>query len=289
MPVKTLFIHGPSASGKAVLARLVAEHVLERPVHLLRLEAASDGYTNTLEPFDPRDASARAVPWSSAHRVAYTAERVFETIPDALRAVRELDRRAFVLIEADDAPALRHAWPYDYRIFVMPAPESVFEVFRDQQAATEALREVMHDTAAFASEIFGLFDAHNLEDAQDVRQERRESTDPTGRRQRIDEVQVGGSHVHHFLRTPLGAEVASRIQLQPAYHGLVEADVVVISAPRRHSKPVVVECTQRIEKLLKRIRHDARRRSVLYWGDLNDCGDPIRRKLFRRLKLLMET
>jgi len=290
MPLKTLLINGPATSGKTTLARLVAEQVFQRPIHLLRLHAAKDGYSNTVQPFDPQDVDAPSSPWLSAHRVCYTADRVFETIPEALQVVRELDRRAFVVVEADADPSIRHAWPYDYRIFAMAAPETtIFEVFREPHDAAEALRQVMQDTAAFASEIFGLFDEPSLEDSKGVRHERTERIDPTGRRQRIEQVLIGAAHVRHFFRTPLGAEIASRIQLQPAYHALVEADVVVISAARRGSKQVVGECVRRIEKLLTRIRHDARRRSVLYWGNLTDCNDPVRRKLLRRLKLLLET
>jgi len=287
MSLKTLLISGPPACDKNTIAQLVAERVLSRPVHLLRLELAKDGYSNTVQPFETSCVHHPAGPWLSAHRVSYTSDRVFETIPDALRTVRDLDRHAFVVIEADEDPSLRHAWPYDYRIFAMPAPRSVFDVFRESHAAADALRQVMEDTAAFASEIFGLFDNPDLEDSKGIRHDHVEMVDPAGQRKRVEHVQVGASHIRHFLRSPIGAEIASRIQLQPAYHALVEADVVVICAARRTDKQVVHDCVHRIEKLLGRIRHDARRRSLLYWGDLSQEGDPVRRKLIRRLKILM--
>ena len=286
MSLKTLLINGPVPCDKRAIARLVAEHGVGRPVHLLRLDGARDGHTNAVQPLEVGQTSSAGA-WASAHCVSYTCDRVFETIPDALRAVHALERNAFVILEADQDPSIRHAWPYDYRIFAMPAPASVFDVFREPHAAADALRQVMEDTAAFATEIFGLFDANGLDDSKGVHHGRSEVVDAAGQPHQFEHLHVGTSHMRHFLRSPIGAEIASRIQLQPDYHALVEADVVVISATRRGCSRPVRACVDRIEKLLSRIRHDARRRSLLYWGDLNDELDPVRRKLVRRLKVLL--
>ena len=95
----------------------------------------------------------------------YTPDRVFETLPDALRMIRESEHRPFVVMEADADPALRHAYPYDYRAFIMRPPADLHEVFRSDSEAAAAMREVMQDTASFACEIFGLMDP--LDDALD--------------------------------------------------------------------------------------------------------------------------
>ncbi len=284
MSVETLIISGPARGGKSITARLVATLVRNRPVHYLRMRSASDGHTNAvvdggLSRLDPVGNG-----WGSMHAVTYTAERVFETLPDALRAVRNIDRNGFTVIEADGDPALRHAYPYDYRIFVMPPPKDLNTVFRDPRAAAVALQQVMEDTAAFASEIFGLFDAAGLDDSADVHHLKPSAADRTG--QAVEKLDIGESQIRRFISSPLGAEIASRIQLQPEFHALVESDVVVINTGAGTVGGALDECVKRVEKLLGRVRHDARRHSVLYWGDITDVRDPTHNRLVRRLQTL---
>ena len=77
--------------------------------------------------------------------------------------------------------------------------------------AAEELRRVLDDTAAFASEIFGLFT-------------NREDREPSEPRPELSATQMRG-----FLYSPLGDELATRIQLLQPYHGLVESDVIVVN------------------------------------------------------------
>ncbi len=280
MSVETLFISGPRKSGKTTVARLVAEEVLKRPAHYLRMRAAPDHHTNTVAEVGPTLVPGK---WASRHIVTYTAAHAFETLPDALRAVRQRERDAFICIEADADPALRHAFPYDFRIFVMSAPCDVHEVFRDPRAAAVALQQVMQDTAGFASEIFGLFDAVGLDDSVGVEHRLTEGGHDTAE-ERLD---IGEAQIRQFLSSPLGAEIASRIQLQPDYHGLVESDVAIINTGRGGVRDALDECVERLERLLHRVRQDARRHSVLYWGDISDQHDPTRAKLLGRLKALV--
>ncbi|HOJ55156.1 MAG TPA: hypothetical protein PLI64_11445 [Phycisphaerae bacterium] len=282
MPVETLLINGPRGGGKSTVAQLVAREVLQRPAHYLRIEAASDQHTNVVLSVEP--ASGQPCPWASEHLVKYTADRVFETVPEALRKVRRLERRAFAILEADADPALRHAFPYDYRIFVMPAPADVHTVFRTPRAAAIALQEVMQDTAAFASEIFGLFETESLEDSVGV-EYYPPVADREGRRE-VERLEITEAQIRQFLRSPLGGEIASRIQLQPPYHAMVESDVVLINTGVGGETDALGECLARIEKLLARVRQDTRRHSVLYWGDIFSRDDPTYSKLLRRLKAL---
>lgn len=284
MPVETLFISGPPGSGKTAVAELVAREVLDRPAHYLRLKAAGDGHTNAILGGIPASETVPPSGWASQHLVTYTADRVFETVPDALRKVRRLERAAFAVVEADADPALRHAYTYDYRVFVMACPDSVHRVFRTPEAATEALQEVMQDTAAFASEIFGLFDAGSLDDSFGVEYHPPVS-DRAGRR--LEHLEVSESQIHQFFKSPLGGEIASRIQLQPQYHGLVESDVVLINTGVGEEGEALRECVSRLEKLLGRIRHETRRHSLLYWGDIASREDPTNVKLIRRLRTLL--
>lgn len=287
MPVTSLLISGPRHSGKSTLARFLAERVMDRPPHYLRLQAAADRHTNAVlaYPVEPDDPIGEA--WSSTHRVSYTLDRLFETIPDGLRAVRHEEPAGFAVIEADAEPALRHAFPYDYRVFIMKAPRDVYTVFRTPDAAATALQQVLQDTAAFASEIFGLFEDDVFDDSMGVEHFRPSQPEyATGTR--LERLNIAEAQIRHFLSSPLGAEIASRIQLQPEYHALVEADVVIVNSKRlsRDRREVLEECVSRLQRLLSRIRQDARRQSVLYWGDIRE-DDTTRRKLGQRLQQLL--
>lgn len=288
MPVETLFINGPPKGGKTTVAQLVAGEVLERQAHYLRIRAADDGHTNAVIPIGEEGDECATGPadlWTSRHLVFYSADRVFETLPEALRKIRRIERRAFAVIEADADPPLRHAFPYDYRIFVMGSPANVHEVFRTPKAAAAALQEVMQDTAAFASEIFGLFDADTLDDTAGV--EYRPPEAERGSKEFVERLEITEAQIRSFLRSPLGGEIASRIQLQPEYHGMVESDVVLINTGVGEEGEALRECVARIERLLARVRHETRRHSLLYWGDVASKDDPIYLKLLRRLKTLL--
>jgi hypothetical protein len=286
MSVRSLLISGPTHSGKSTLARFLAQRVLDRPCHYLRLQAAADTHTNAVLPYDAEEDDDIGESWSSAHRVSYTVDRLFETVPEGLRTVRSLERDGFAVIEADADPALRHAYPYDYRVFIMTAPPDVYTVFRGPDEASDALQQVLQDTAAFASEIFGLFDEDPFEDSVGVEHYRPTAEEYVGGG-RVERLNIAEDQIRHFLGSPLGAEIASRIQLQPEYHALVEADVVIVNAKRlSRNRRVLDECVSRLQKLLTRIRQDARRQSVLYWGDIRE-DDTARRKLTQRLRHLL--
>lgn len=287
MPVETLLISGPSGGGKSALARLIATEVLDRRAHFIRMKAACDGHTNAVVPWEAAADGAPPGGWESAFAVSYTPERVFETLPDALREVRKIDRYGFAIIEADADPALRHAYPYDYRIFVMPPPSDVHSVFRNTQEATRALQQVMQDTASFASEIFGLFNAACFDDAVGVSHHEAVAVNPA--QPAVERLDIAEAQVRGFLSSPLGVEIASRIQLQPEYHAVVESDVVVVNTGLGRGGEVMKECVRRVEKLLARVRHDARRSSILYWGNFLNGKDPTQKKLLKRLRCLLAT
>ncbi|MHC4441525.1 MAG: hypothetical protein ACYTF1_26120 [Planctomycetota bacterium] len=284
MPVETLFISGPSGGGKSTVARLISTQVLEQPGHYLRMRPAKDGHTNAIVAVDPCSEDAIGKYWSSRHEVIYTADRVFEILPDGLRAVRALDKYGFAVIEADGDPALRHAYPYHYRVFVMPAPVEVHDVFRTPDDAASALQQVMQDTASFASEIFGLFDAGALDDGAGVSHQKTRQFTPAG--QMVEELTISETQMRQFADSPIGAEIASRIQLQPDYHALVESDIVVINIGREGKTNALRICIGRLRKLLAQVQHQARRRSVFYWGDVTDDHDPAQAKLIRRFRRL---
>ena len=288
MSVRSLFISGPRLTGKSTLAALLAEQMLNQKTHYLRMVPATDAYTNAVFP-QGSEIGMPTPSWASIHRVIYTPDRLFEIVPEGLRAVRKLDPAGLAMIEADADPALRYAYPYDFRAFVMAAPSDIHIVFRTPEAATLALHQVLQDTAAFATEIFGLFEDDALDDALGVDHCVMGQGNGSGRQ--VEQLSIAETQIEHFLSSPLGTEIASRVQLQPDYHALVEADVVIINTGiEKHPgrREVLDECVARLQKLLSRVRQEARKQSVLYWGDLNhDNG--ARAKLIQRIHKLITT
>ena len=102
----------------------------------------------------------------------------------------------------------------------------------------------------------------------------------------LEKLDVSETQIRQFINSPIGAEIASRIQLQPAYHGLVESDVVVINTGVGYDGDALDECVERLEQLLGRLRHETRRHSVLYWGNIQRTSDPTHNKLLERFQQL---
>lgn len=278
-----MFISGPTLAGKSEVARFIARSVYKDDVHFLRMQPAKDGHSNAIIPLF-HNVEKKSKTFSSAHTAQYTPERIFETLPDGLKAIRRLDRYGFTIIEADTDPCLRYAYPYDYRVFVMPMPQHVHDVLRSPRQAAEALQTVMQDTASFATEIFGLSDASVLD--ENLGLSSRSQNQATGNTV-LEHVEIAEQQFRQFLRSPIGAEIAARVQLQPDYHALVESDVVIINKYTQGNPEALEDCCQRLENLLGRIQHDTRRHSLLFWGDIRDTHDANRRRLLQRFKQLL--
>lgn len=264
MGLGVTFVSGPRCSGKSTLIRRMIDRLYSAKPHYLRLVAAD----SDKRPPKPTGKPIAECGVASARWVDYDAEHVFEVLPDALTAIHRRDRFGSVIIEADADPNLRHAYPYDYRVFIMPTPATVTEVFRDPARAAEELKRVLDDTAAFASEIYGLFST-NGQDEVDPSEERADMTD---------------SQMRGFLYSPMGDELATRIQLRQPYHGLVESDVIVVNPGVGASGPESTECVRRIEKLLKRISGVTERHNKLFLCDPLDPDTRTCKKLLKALK-----
>ncbi len=259
------FVSGPRRSGKSAVIRLMIDRVSARPPHYLRLVERGSGKQPPKTPSTGNGSySLRAGDCgvASARWIEYDNDRIFETLPEALTVIHKQDRFGSVVIEADADPTLRHAYPYDHRVFVMPMPSAVYDVFRDPSRAAKELRRVLDDTQAFASEIFGLFD-NPVDD--DPSEERPELTPSTAR---------------GFMNSPLGDELATRIQLQPAYHGLIESDVVIVNNKIGEPTPQTVQCLKRVEKLLERVHSVSGRQGELFLCDPCDSeSNPLKKLL----------
>lgn len=270
MPLNVILVSGPRGGGKTTLVELLGQEVLDHRPHHIRLVL-------NRHPGPPHPALSAPAPGGSAssRALVFDPATVMDELANALRDVRRQERYATVLVEGDDVPSVRNALPYDCHVFVMPAPASVHDVFRRPAEAEAALRQVMQDTEAFAAEMFGLF-------LDETRAQSPDAYAPE-EQQRRSERALDSADVRSYLRTPAGVAIASRIQLQPAYQGLAESDVILVNSAVGAETAAVDDCVHKIETLLGRIRDDGDLTSALFCCDPLDRLDPIRPKLFRRL------
>lgn len=264
MGLRVTFVSGLRRSGKSAVIRVMVDRLYKRQPHYLRLvKRGSDKVPPPNTSKRPTECGVASARW-----LEYDDEHIFEILPDALTTIHRADRFGSVVIEADADPTLRCAYPYDHRVFVMPMPPGVHEVFRDPPRAAEELQRVLDDTASFASEIFGLFNEPKA-DADEPHEDRGAVMD---------------THMRSFLYSPLGDELATRIQLKPPYHGLVESEVIVINNGTGAAAPQAEECVRRIERLLDRIRGASGRRGELFLCDPLNFKGKASRMLLKALK-----
>ena len=267
MGLTVAFVSGPSRTGKSTVIRAMLNGLCRRPPHYLRLKA-TNGSSKAPATIAVRTDGLQV---ASARWLNYHQDLIFEVLPEALAEIHRRDRYGVVLIEADADPQLRNAYPYDHRVFVMSAPRTMTEVFRSVSQAAQALRGVLDDTTAFVTEIYGLLDEDGVEDEHEPRQ-------PFTTR-----------GLSGFLNSPLGEELATRIQFQPAYHGLAESDLVLINQGLADTSPTTLDCVTRIERLLERLRGPTAAKDVVFCCNLSDSRDPNRQRVLRRLGQLVRT
>ena len=264
MGLAVTFVSGPRRSGKSAVIRTMIDRLWKHQPHYIRLvETGGDKHPPKARSKRPANAGVASARW-----LEYDRERIFDILPVALTEIHRQDRYGSVVIEADSDPSLRCAYPYDHRVFVMPVPTKLDQVFRNPSRAAIELQRVLDDTASFASEIFGLF----TQDGQ---------ADPDPSEERP---QFTASQMRSFLYSPLGDELATRIQLQPTYHGLVESDVIVVNTGVGNRSPDSEECLRRIKHLLERTRGDSEQAAQLFFCDPCIPTAKISKKLLEALK-----
>jgi hypothetical protein len=268
VPLRVTIVTGPRHAGKSAVISSIVKEVCRTPPHYIRLAPREGSKRAPRQPAKPPTAEAPGV--ASATWLNYSSDRVYEVLPEALTCIHKKDRNGCVILEADTDPDLRHAFSYDCFIFVMAAPNSISEVFRNAEQAHKALQSVLDDTACFAREIYGMF----------ADEDSAPPPTPKSRKSMSD------SQIIHLLHTPLGQELATRIRLQPDYHGLIESDVVVVNTARGVIGPVVDEVVGKLEKLVARARPEVSRRPAIFCCDPGEAQDPRRQKLLESLKMV---
>lgn len=278
---RVIFVSGPPRCGKTQLVQAMAVEAMRQRPHHVRLMPSSVAPERKLVLVPPPGEGHLA----SSHRVEYSTQDCVEVVSEAVKGLPVLGSPDVVLLEGDADPRLRYAYPYDRRIFVMPTPRDIYDVFRTPGQAAVALRKVMEDTASFAAEIFGLFDEEQLDEQVGLFRSDGERA-ATWRLSADLPSELGDADTRGFLDSPIGMEIASRIQLQSAYQGLVESDVVVLNTAIGATGGVMDEVSRRLELLLSRIRVQAQNDGMLFCCDPCELRDPRRVRLFEKLTLM---
>lgn len=275
-----ILIVGPRGSGKRAFANCVALRLaVENPPKVLRLHRRPGTADSDVKRAGLGEACGELETWI----VDYCPERVFEDLSVALKAVRGRQKQCTTFVLAEPDASLRYAYEYAARVFLVPPTLTMESVFRPSNEAAVALQEVMQDTAAFASEIFGLFE-HGLLGAEDAATK----TIVLGRDRGLEQhVSLRPDDVRQFLASPLGVEIASRIQLQPQYHGLAESDLIILNAGDSADTPEADKTLRSLEMFLARIGEATARPRPVYSCDLLDHDDPIMPAVISALKPLL--
>ena len=263
-------ISGPRRSGKSSLIASMVKHVFKNRPHYLRLVAVESGPTNQRIPYwrgSKQD-------FASFSWVKYEPLRAFEAIPETITTIYRKGDSNTIIIEADSHPCIRNAFPYDCQIFTMPAPESMDDIFRTPSQTRDALKSVLHDTSAFACEVYGISDIQEIPNADPP-------ADPCQKEHRPE---MDEAEILEFLRSPMGKALALRIQCQPEYQGLTDNDCVVINMGTGGLTTAADSVVCALERIAEKACSPSGRKASIFCCDLDDHEDPCCNRLFNQLR-----
>lgn len=267
MTIPVLLLCGPPKAGKSTLIRLLRRDVLAAPVGVIRVSDAA------VADDAARDADVE-------YRLSLAPETPGNTLTSVIESLRKDAGRGAIVIEGDSEQPVRYAYPYTGRLFVMASGARPEDVFQAPEAAAAALRQIMADTAAFSSGLRETLGSDAMEEEEGVRLTRRRTADGL-----CEDLEVSDAQVQRFLASPLGADVAARVQLQPAYQAVIDSDVVVVN--RFAGANVEGNRTvDHLSRLLARTRRGALGASVVSL-DLLQPGGAVLRDLRARLRAVL--
>ena len=272
MPATILHISGPPQSGKTSIARRLAARLEPHKPHHVRLDTRDRSTPPALRLASPLDEMA------SSTRRYVTPKLVFEEASEVLQAVAGDEDNAIIFVETDTQPCFRYACPYDVKVFVMRPPRSFEAVFRSSIETVSAIERAMDDTSEFAAELFGLerdWQDSGILPALDPKMQR----SSTGTAQSVEE----------FLESDIGAEIATRLHLQPEYHTIIDSDVILLNLAAEHDTEVVLKCAEKIEALLNGLKRRLGRQNWFAACDPLDRNDPLSRHGIERMLALLKT
>jgi len=265
-----LHISGPPASGKTTLARILAARAGASRPYYLRLDV------HTERPAQPLRLSVSLDEMADCARRTVRSDLVFEEVSEAIREIAPPDERPTIIVETGAEPCFRHAYPYDVKVFILAVPDDLETVFRSPMETAVAIDRAMEDTAEFAAELFGLDrDFHD-----------------SGALPAIDATRDGrataeiAQSAEEFLQSDVGTEIASRMQLQPAYHAIIDSDVILLNLAAGKDRELTMRCAQQIVSLLGPLQRRLGRR---YWfAACNlEAADPFARRGLETIEALL--
>ncbi len=217
MSVVTLQITGPADSGKTDVANHIATALAPSRPYYLRVDA--------VRPPHPNLRLSRPLPlMKNARRLLVDPGSIYESVSEAIGVIATVDPDAIVIVENDNEPCFRAAYPYHIKCFVLAgAKES--DVFRSQKEVADAIRHTMEDTGAFASAVFGM-------EAGPGDSSILPATEATPATRSANDLQ-DDSEVQEFLESDIGFEIAGRMRLKDPFQAIIESEMVVLNDAKR--------------------------------------------------------
>jgi hypothetical protein len=257
---RTLLVLGPARAGKSTLIQALAAEHTNHHWHFVRLEPSRQG--SSAERMD-----SQAHESGSRWRIQYGRRDVLAALPGLIQQIQAgLAAPASVIaFEAAPDPLLRHAYPYDLRAFVLSPMQDETILFRRPDEARTALRQILQDSSAFASQTRELGPTDASEAPAPF-----EWPPPAGG----GEIEVNQSQVAAFLAEPLGAELAVQVHLQPPFGAIADADIVILNTTAGSPCCQGDPCWRRLLGLLERLRKAGGRAPLACTCDLADPADP---------------
>lgn len=272
MSATILHISGPPACGKTTLAKILARRAANSKPFFLRLAVRKE------RPVQPLRLSVAMDEMADCVRRTVRSDLVFEEVSGAIAEIAPSDRRPTIIVETGTEPCFRHAYPYDVKVFVMAVPEDMETVFRNPSETAVAIDRAMEDTSEFAAELFGLDrDFHDSGSLPAI-----EATKDSGTRAGVVQ------SAEEFLYSDVGAEIASRMQLQPAYHAIIDSDVILLNLAVGRDRALAAPCARQIVSLLEPLQRRLGRR---YWFAACDlvAADPRARCGIETIEALLRS
>lgn len=279
MSLRTVLVSGPRRSGKSTVIRCFLTSWKRCHPHFIRLASkgiAGAGGRDGFEGGEEAELTEFTVGDGLASRriFCYDENNIFVEFPVVLGEIHGQDRNGLVVLESNADPVLRYSYSYDFRIFVIPLPSRVYEVFRTPEEAAQALKELLKDTMTFATEFFGV-------------QEDGETPEPSAPRE--ERVDLSSTQWRGLLYSPLGEELATRMQLQTDYHGLLESDLVIINSGLGKETAQTQSCIDRLDSLLGTLHRISGRRTECFVCNVLEDDDLVTRHLLKTIGPLAES
>jgi len=204
-------------------------------------------------------------------------ELVFEKLPAEIQRLHKPKTSTTVFIETDAEPHFRHAYSYDARVFIMPCPTGLSDVFRSRKQAEEAVRRAMHDTRDFAEEIFGLTREARCDPPRDSI--KRFDPPPVSERDR---------DVLAFIDAALGSRLAVQFMLQPCYHVLIDSDVVLLNLGVGPDGDAAEICAHRLQAIFEQLRREGSRPAWFAACEPADADDALSMQALLQIESLID-